>query len=444
MNSDRHTLSWVSLGCPKNLVDTERVLGRLVERGWLICERPEDAEIIVVNTCGFIRDAAEESKRVLAELSRLKADGCRGIIAAGCLVERMGNDLSTDLPDVDAFVGIPDADEIEAACREILRGRGRMYTKGPRVYRPDTGRLRITPRHYSYLQITDGCSNRCSYCVIPLIRGPLRSKPFDEVIAEARELFSDGVRELNIIGQDTTSYGRDLPEGSPGLAALLRELAKLDFHWIRLLYAHPAHLGDDVIDEIAANDRIVKYIDLPIQHINSNLLYRMNRRAGRAEIERLIARIRERIPGAVLRTTVIVGLPGETDAAFDELLAFIEDMRFDRLGAFIYSREEGVPAYDFPDQVPEKTARTRLDMLMRRQRKIALEAAASMAGRTVEVVIDGKSRVDRRRWEGRTWADAPDVDRVIYLSGNDLQPGMFARARITGSRDYDLVGEIIE
>ena len=443
MRNEQHTLCWISLGCPKNLVDTERVLGRLVERGWLICERPEEAEIIIVNTCGFIQEAAAESKRVLGELAQLKNNGCSGIIAAGCLVERMGNALSSDVPEVDAFVGLANVDDIEDACKDILRGRGRLFTRKPRSQDTDTGRLRITPHHYSYLQVTDGCNNRCGYCVIPLIRGPLRSKPFDAVIEEARELVSDGARELNVIGQDTTSYGSDLP-GSPGLVPLLRELAKLDVHWLRLLYAHPAHLADDVIDEVAANDKIVKYIDLPIQHINDDILQRMNRRVGRAHIERLIARIRERVPGVILRTSVIVGLPGETDEAFEELVAFIEETRFERLGAFAYSHEEGVPAYDMPGQVPEKVKQKRLDVVMRRQHRIAAEIAQSMVGKTVEVVVEGRSKVHRRLMEGRTSGDAPDIDGMIYLSGDRLPPGTFAKAMITGARDYDLTGEISE
>jgi len=439
---EQHSLCWISLGCSKNLVDTERVLGRLVERGWLLCEQPEQAEIIIVNTCGFVSDAVQESKQVLTDLATLKKNGCRGIIAAGCLVERLGNTLSADIPEIDALVGIPDADEIEAACREILRGRGRLFTHKDRAACKDTSRLRITPQHYSYLQITDGCNNRCSYCVIPLIRGPLRSKPLTDVLEEARELASDGVRELNIIGQDTTCYGQDAP-GSPSLAELLRQVSKLDFTWIRLLYAHPAHLTDDVIDEIANNRRIVKYVDLPIQHINDDLLQRMNRKVGRAQIEGLIARIRSRIPGVALRTTVIVGLPGETDEAFEELLAFIEETRFERLGAFAYSREEGAPAGDFPGQVPERVKQKRLDMVMRRQRRIVGELAESMLGSKIDVVDERKSKTRRRLWEGRTYCDAPDVDGIIYLSGKELAEGMFAKAVITGSRDYDLEGEVV-
>jgi len=438
----KHALCWISLGCPKNVVDTERVLGRLIERGWLICERPEDADIVIVNTCGFIKEAAAESKQVLAGLAELKNNGCAGIIAAGCLVERMGNALSADLPDVDALVGIADADEIEAACSEILRGRGRLFRRRLPLPHKDTGRLRITPRHYSYLQITDGCNNRCSYCTIPLIRGPLRSKPLDEVMEEARELVGDGVKELNVIGQDTTSYGKDL-SGGEDLASLLRALCGLDLEWIRLLYTHPAHLSDEVIDAVADNDKIVKYIDLPIQHINDNILHRMNRVAGRRSIEELIARIRGRIPGVILRTSVIVGLPGETQEAFEELLEFVEETRFERLGTFPYSREEGVPAYDFPDQVSEKTKCKRLDLIMRRQRRIAAEFAQSMIGKTVGVVVENKSKERRRLWEGRTCGDAPDVDGIIYLRGKGLEPGMFATAKITGSRDYDLEGEVI-
>ena len=438
----RYALCWISLGCPKNLVDTERVLGRLVERGWLLCEQPEQADIVIVNTCGFIQEAAAESKQLLSQLSELKKNGCAGIIAAGCLVERMGNALSADVPDVDAFVGIADADEIEAACREIIRGRGRLFTRKPHPPHNDTGRLRITPRHYSYLQITDGCNNRCSYCVIPLIRGPLRSKPPDAVIEEARELISDGVRELNVIGQDTTSYGKDTANGED-LATLLRELCRLDVEWIRLLYTHPAHLTDSVIEAVAENDKIVNYVDMPIQHINDDILRRMNRIVGRERIEDQIARLRAAIPGVILRTSVIVGLPGETHEAFEELLEFVEEARFERLGTFAYSREEGVPAYDFPDQVPEKTRRKRLDLIMRRQREIAAEFAESMIGKTVDVVVEGKSKTKRSLWEGRTYGDAPDVDGIIYLSGKNLEPGMFAKARITGSRDYDLEGEIL-
>lgn len=438
----QYAICWISLGCPKNLVDTERVLGRLVERGWLLCEQPEQADIIIVNTCGFIQDAAAESKQLLSQLSELKKNGCAGIIAAGCLVERMGNALSADVPDVDAFVGIADADEIEAACREIIRGRGRLFTRKPHALHNDTGRLRITPRHYSYLQITDGCNNRCSYCVIPLIRGSLRSKPLDAVIEEARELVGDGVRELNVIGQDTTSYGRDAANGED-LATLLRELCRLDVEWIRLLYTHPAHLTDSVIEAVAENDKIVNYVDMPIQHINDDILRRMNRIVGRERIEEQIARLRAAIPGVILRTSVIVGLPGETQEAFEELLEFVEEARFERLGAFAYSREEGVPAYDFPDQVPEKTRRKRMDLIMRRQRRIAAEFAESMIGKTVDVVVEGKSKAKRSLWEGRTCGDAPDVDAIIYLSGKNLVPGMFAKARITGSRDYDLEGEIL-
>ncbi|NQT20264.1 MAG: 30S ribosomal protein S12 methylthiotransferase RimO [Planctomycetes bacterium] len=437
----RHAICWISLGCPKNLVDTERVLGRLVERGWLLCERPDDADIVIVNTCGFIQDAADESKQLLAQLGQLKKNGCAGIIAAGCLVERMGNALSSDVPEVDAFVGLADADEIEAACREIIRGRGRLFTRKPHAAHNDTGRLRITPRHYSYLQITDGCNNRCNYCVIPLIRGPLRSKPLAAVMEEARELLGDGAKELNVIGQDTTSYGKDA--GGEDLPTLLSELCGLDVQWIRLLYTHPAHLTEAVIKVIAENDKIVNYVDIPIQHINDNILHRMNRIAGRKRIEDQIARLRAGIPGVILRTSVIVGLPGETHEAFEELLEFVGETRFERLGAFAYSREEGVPAYDFPAQVPEKTKQKRLGLIMRRQGKIAAETARAMIGKTVDVVVESKLKAKRSLWQGRTYGDAPDVDGIIYLSGKGLEPGMFAKATITGSRDYDLEGEIL-
>jgi len=438
----KYALCWISLGCPKNLVDTERTLGRLVERGWLISERPDEADIVVVNTCGFIGDAVAESVGVLRELGARKKEKGFGLIAAGCLVERMGNALSAQVPEIDALVGLADADEIEAACREILLGRGRLFARKPPALHDDRSRLRVTPRHYAYLRITEGCDNRCSYCVIPLIRGPLVSKPLEMVLAEARELVGDGARELNIIGQDTTSYGKDLDEGA-NLASLLRALCDVPATWIRLLYAHPAHLTEEVIDTVAENDKIVNYFDLPIQHINDDILRRMNRRVNRERIEKLISRIRDRIPGAVIRTSVIVGLPGETDDAFEELLEFIEQVRFERLGAFAYSREEGAPAYDFPDQVPEETKQARLETVMRSQRRTAAEFARSMVGKTVDVVVERKSKEKRRRWEGRTYADAPDVDGIIYLPGKDLEPGMFARARVTRAFDYDLEGEIL-
>jgi len=436
-----YTLCWISLGCPKNLVDTERVLGRMVERGWLLCEEPADADIIIVNTCGFIADAVNESMDVIRQAVEFKKNGCLGVIAAGCLVERMGNALSGDIPEIDALVGIPEADEIEEACRAIISGRGRLYTKRPHTVHKDTARLRITPQHYSYLQVTDGCNNCCSYCLIPMIRGPLRSKPPGDVIEEARELLDDGVRELNVIGQDITSYGKD-QNGDYSLIKLLRELAELDFHWIRLLYTHPAHFTDELIDEIAGNDKILNYIDLPVQHINDTILRRMNRRTGRAEIESLISRIRSRIPGVVLRTSLIVGLPGETPEAFHELVQFVKDTRFERLGAFAYSREEGSPAYDFPDQVPEEEKARRLDEIMRVQQKVSAEFAESQIGKTIEVVVEGKSRKNRRLWEGRTWADAPDVDGIIHLKGSKLEAGLFTKATITGAREYDLEGEI--
>ena len=438
----KYALCWVSLGCPKNLVDTERTLGRLVERGWLISENPEDADIVVVNTCGFICEATAESIAVLRELAERKKEAGFGLIAAGCLVERMGNALSAEVPEVDALVGLADADEIEEACREILLGRGRLFKRKPQVLHDDRARLRVTPRHYAYLRVTEGCDNCCSYCVIPLIRGKLISKPLEMVIAEAHELVEDGARELIIIGQDTTAYGSDLP-GRENLASLLRELCRVPATWIRLLYAHPAHLTAQVVDTVAANDKIVNYFDLPIQHINDSILRNMNRMVTRKRTEQLIDRIRKTVPGAVIRTSVIVGLPGETEEAFEELLQFIEDVRFERLGAFAYSREEGVPACDFPDQVPEEVKNRRLEIIMERQQKIAAEFARSMVGKTVDVVIERKSKQKRRLWEGRTYADAPDVDGIIYLPGKDFEPGTFTKAKVTRAFDYDLQGEVI-
>jgi len=422
----------VTLGCSKNLVDSELMLGRLAEAGAVICEQPDHAQVIIVNTCAFIDSAKQQSIDAILELAELKARDPRKIlVAAGCLSQRYGKALRKEMPEIDAVVPLRD-------MRGILRACG----LGPGAKWCDAGpRVRLTPRHYAYLRIAEGCDNRCTYCAIPDIRGPFRSRPAGEVTAEAEQLVADGAREINVIAQDTTLYGKDSRAGET-LALLLRRLSGVPrLRWIRLLYTHPAHFRDDLIDEIASNSRICPYVDLPVQHLNDRILKRMGRRVTQAQILDLIDRLRARIPGLTLRTSVIIGFPGETDAAFEELLQLVQRIRFERLGAFTYSREEGTPAARYSRQVSERIKRERLDALMTAQQHIAFEQASARIGQTATVLIDEASGHAPDEWRARSRAEAPEVDPVILVGGRRLAAGRFRRVRITGSRGYDLVAK---
>ncbi len=418
-----------SLGCAKNLVDSEKLLARLATAGALVGAPAEQADVVLVNTCGFIDPARQESLAVIGDyLDLKKARPELKLFVLGCLVVRDGAAMRRDLPDVDGFFAIDQHDAIVRACGLVDEETG------------DT-RLLLTPPHTAYLRISDGCDNRCSYCTIPSIRGPFRSRPVDDIVAEARSLAALGVLELNLIGQDTTAYGMDRP-GSPGIVRLLERLDEIDgVRWLRLLYAHPARLGDDLIHAYGRIEKLVPYVDLPLQHVSDRILQAMGRRVDRAAIERLLGRLRESVAGMALRTTFIVGFPGETDAEFDELLEFVEETRFDHLGAFAYSPESGTPAAELAGRVGPETVAERLDRLLLAQTQIVLEKNRAREGEVVEVLIDGQSETPGVSI-GRLATQAPDVDPVTRVRGRPA-PGTFIRARITGSQALDLVASPI-
>ncbi len=417
-----------SLGCAKNLVDSEQLLGRLASAGALVGADAEDADILIVNTCGFIAAAREESMHAISAYATLRRDGsARTLIVMGCLGERGAEQIREAVPEVDDVVGLH-------AHEEILRACGLAPTP------EEEGRLLLTPPHMAYLRISDGCDNRCAYCTIPLIRGPLRSRSPEEILFEAEQLVRGGVKELVVIGQDTTSYGRDLADGMP-IHRLLRELAQIeDLRWIRLLYAHPAHLREELIEEMASNPKLCPYVDLPLQHLDDDILTRMGRRVSQADCVDLIARLRRRIPDVTIRTTFIVGFPGETDAKFQTLLEGVRALRFDHLGAFAYSAEEGTPAAGFEETVRPDLIQSRLDVLMSTQQAIVFEQNEARIGELVEVLIDEPAEEKGVR-VGRTQGQAPDVDSVTYVIGDSLKPGQFVHAEIVGVEEYDLIAE---
>lgn len=418
-----------SLGCAKNLVDSEELLGRLATAGALVGAPPEEADIIIVNTCGFIAPATEESIQTILEYSGFRKTGSvKKLIVMGCLAERYADALKSDLPDVDMFFGLHSHRDILKACGLPSPGES------------DDARMLLTPGHFAYLRISDGCDNGCSYCTIPLIRGPFASRSPEVILEEANDLAGAGVQELVIIGQDTTSYGKDLNEPT-SVHQILRKLAGIeDIRWIRLLYTHPAHFSDELIAEYADNPKLCAYVDIPLQHLNDNILRRMGRRVSQADCLNLIERLRARVPGIAIRTTFIVGFPGETDARFKELLGLVRDLRFDHMGAFAYSPEEDTPASSFPNQVPTEVVEDRLQALMLAQQAIVFENNEALIGRTVEVLIDEPSEEDEI-WIGRTGFQAPDVDSVTYVIGDGLDTGQFVNAEIVQTEDYDLLAQ---
>ncbi len=446
------TVHVVSLGCPKNLVDSEVMAGLLVQAGCRIVAAPEEAEILLLNTCAFILPAREESIDEIFRLAELKQSGkCRYLIVAGCLSQRYGEELAAEIPEVDLFLGISEVPHIAAHLRKLLEGQADAATNRAAVTPPlflmDAGhpRLLSAPTFSAYLKIAEGCSNRCTYCTIPRIRGKARSRPVDDLLREARGLARRGVRELILIAQDTTAYGRDLP-GKPSLALLLRELAALDGpDWIRILYTYPTGLADELIEVIAAQDRICSYLDVPIQHIDDVILKAMKRRGDSRLIRKKLERARAAIPGLALRTSLIVGFPGETPARFNRLLAFVQETRFDHLGVFPYSPEEGTPAEKLPRQVSDRTKKARRDLLMEEQAVISHEINQSLVGSRQEVLIEGSSQNPDYPLVGRCRRQAPDIDGVTYVKGGDrpLPPGSLVFCRIVAADDYDLFAEPI-
>ena len=441
------TYAFVSLGCPKNLVDSERMLGRLAQDGYALTADPDGADVVIINTCGFIEPARQESLGVIREMLALKQQGRVGaVVVAGCLAERKKEDLLKEVPEVDHIVGVFGREEItevvDRALAQRLEQRS-LFRPAPVRALEDTARLRITPRHYAYLKVSEGCDRLCTFCAIPGMRGKHVTKPIEQVVHEARELAADGVRELILVAQDTTYYGMDL-YGRVRLAELLRELDPLEgIEWIRILYAYPIHFTDELIDALAEARKIVPYLDLPLQHINDRMLRRMQRKVNRAETEELLGELRARICGLALRTTFIVGFPGESDAEFEELLAFAKAQQFERVGVFPYSLEPGTPAERLPNHLPEAIKMERRNRLMEAQQQVAFAWSQRQIGRELQVIIDGLDPEVPNHALARSYADSPDIDGLVRVKGKNLHAGDLVRVKVTGADGYDLVARAV-
>ena len=452
----------ISLGCPRTLVDSELYLGRLKQVGYRIVEEVEGSDVVVINTCSFIQDSIKESVETILQAVELKKQGkLKAVIVAGCLVQRFKQELIKDLPDVDGFVGVDGFGDIDAVVERALQSEAERSTdvvgggslrptslrRRPRTMRweEDAPRVALTPSHYAYLKISEGCLKGCSFCVIPNIKGPLSSRPIEALVDEAKQLIEErGISELIVVGQDTSDYGVDLYR-RPRIAELLAALAKLEgLRWIRLLYCHPRGISRELIDVIRDEPRMCKYLDTAIEHADDQVLERMNRKITHARLRETIHTLREAVPGIALRTSVIVGFPGETEAAFENLLGFLREIQFERLGAFTYSREENSASFGMPDQVPAATCQERFNRLMQLQQQIAADVNRRWVGRTCEVVIDEADADDPSQFIGRTNADCPEVDGTIFVhSPTPLAPGTFVPVRITDSLEYDLVGTAV-
>jgi ribosomal protein S12 methylthiotransferase len=446
------TFAFVSLGCPKNTVDSERMLGKLAQDGYALSPEADGADVVVVNTCGFIEPARQESLGVIREMLELKRQGRVGaVVVAGCLAERQKDMLLETVPEVDQIVGVFGREEItQVVDRSLSTKRKQVSSEQRSLFRPapvraleDTARLRITPRHYAYLKISEGCDRTCTFCAIPGMRGKHVTKPIEEVVREANELAADGVRELIIVAQDTTYYGLDL-YGKVRLHELVKELDRIDgIEWIRLLYAYPMYITDELLESLGNAEKVIPYLDMPLQHINDRMLKRMQRRVNRSETEAMIGRLRDAMPGLALRTTFIVGFPGETDAEFDELCGFVESSKFERCGVFPYSREPDTPADRLPEHLPEDVKLARRDRLMQIQQKVAFEQAARQVGAERDVIIDGPDPEVPNHYLARSSADAPDIDALVRVKAKRLAPGDFVRVKVTGADGYDLAARAI-
>ena len=438
-----------SLGCPKNFVDTEVICGILRENGYQINGKIDNSDIVIINTCSFIRDAVEESIEEILNLVKLKKEGkIKNIIVTGCLPQRYKDDnLIQELPEVDAFLGTGDLLEIDKVIKNILQGE-QSYKVSPKpnfLYNHNTPRTILTSQHYAYIKISEGCQNNCSYCLIPKLRGNHRSRKLEDIIEEVKMLSENqNLVEIILIGQDTTLYGTDL-YGEYKLAELLKKLSLLKLNnlkWIRLLYTYPVHYNDELIEVVATYPKICSYLDLPLQHISDKILRRMNRPIEKSKVISLINKLRDRIPNLTLRTTFIVGFPDETDKDFEELLSFVKEFRFERLGAFIFSREEGTSAYDFPQQIPVRIKKERLKELMLTQQSISKEINSSYIGKEVEVLVDEIQSGMPKIAIGRTKGDAPEIDGKVVIRGDEIQVGKLIKVKVTEASEYDLVGEI--
>lgn len=440
------TVGFVSLGCPKNTVDSERMLAEIAQTDLVITSEPDNADVVVINTCGFIAPAKAESIEMITRAVRCKRRGrVKKVIVAGCLAERMGEQLFSEVRGIDAVIGLDKRDSIVRIIKETLSAEApAAYVDSPEKRHGDTGllddrtRLLITPSHWTYLRISEGCNHRCSFCTIPSIRGPFRSKPLDIVLPEADELVSAGAVELNLIAQDTANYGRDL-KNKGSLTGLLTELVKAEgLAWIRLMYLYPAGIDEKLIETVAANQKIVNYFDIPIQHVNNRILKAMRRPESADQIRRLIDNVRTAIPDVTLRTTLIIGFPGETDEEFAELLDFVKWAKFDALGCFAYCRERGTGAAELPDQVPEPLKEQRLEELMLTQQEIAFARNSQRVGDKLTCLVDF---ADNNTAKGRYYGQAPEIDSICIIKNCSGGPGQFVKTRVIATKDYDLIVE---
>lgn len=436
----------ISLGCDKNLVDTERMLGLLRKDGCTFTDDETEADIILINTCCFINDAKEESVNTILQMAQHKKDGvCKALLVTGCMAQRYKDEIIKEIPEVDAILGTASCDEISDALNQALKGeqvaRFRELSALPEAA---GGRVMTTGGHYAFLKIAEGCDKRCTYCIIPSLRGSYRSVPLESLVSEARELADQGVKELILVAQETTLYGVDL-YGDKQLPKLLKELAAIPgIVWIRIQYCYPEEITEELLQVMKEEEKICHYLDIPIQHSSDRILRRMGRKTTLTELTGRIRRLREVMPDIALRTTLISGFPGETKKDHEELMEFVDEMEFDRLGVFAYSAEEDTPAAKFPDQVPDQVKEDRRDEIMSLQQEIAFEKSESMAGRVLKVMIEGKV-ADEDAYVGRTYMDAPGVDGLIFVNTDTpLLSGDFCRVKVTGALDYDLIGELCD
>ena len=453
-------VGFISLGCSKNLIDTEVAIGLFKENHYKIVNKPEDADILVVNTCGFIESAKEEAINTILEMAEYKKQRCKYLIAMGCLVQRYYDDLVKALPEVDLFIKIDEYNKLWEKIEDLIKrdivekAKTKTSTKISEIrplpmptYDEFLNRVVTTGKNYAYLKIGEGCSNKCTYCAIPYIRGPFVSRKMEDILEEAEKLASEGIKEIIVIAQDTTKYGEDI-YGRSRLAELLQEISKIKgIEWIRFLYSYPEGITDELIDTVANNPKIAKYFDIPIQHISNAVLKRMNRKTSKEKIENLLEKIRNKIPNVTLRTSLIVGFPGETEEQFEELLEFVKKAKFDKLGTFMYSKEEGTPASRLPEQIHGNTKKARYNKIMKAQKQISLEKQENKIGKTYKVLVEDIS-FDGKYFVGRTMQDVPEEDGLVYIKDaqNYKQEDIlnhFIECRIEEVSEYDLIGKIV-